>query len=309
MLDTHRLRIFRSVVASGSIQAAARHLGFTPSAVSQQVATLQKETGLVLLERSGRGIVPTAAGRTLVAESDEVIESLSRLDTVVTDLRERRTGRLTVGYFASAGAAWMPQVAKTLTDEFPELVLELVLSEVPGGTASLNLDIDLVNGFQQDEHEPPAGYHRRHLKDDPFVALVDSGHPFAHRESMPLAELSGEEWVDNELADRPGRRILMEACSAAGFTPRFVAQAQDHYTAMAFVAAGVGISVLPELAALEAPRDVRAIRLSDPEPVRRISLLVKESLAGNPVAERAVQLLTQYTPQKIESARPWSVLP
>lgn len=295
MLDTHRLRIFRSVVASGSIQAAARHLGFTPSAVSQQVATLQKETGLVLIERSGRGIVPTPAGRKLVAESDEVIASLTRLDTVVSDLRERRTARLTVGYFASAGAAWMPRVAKTLTDEFPELVLELVLSEVPGGTTSLNLDIDLVNGFQQDEHEPPAGYHRRHLTDDPFVVLVHPEHPFADREVIALAELSGEEWVDNELADRPGRRILIEACSAAGFTPLFVVQAQEHYTAMAFVAAGVGISALPQLAALEAPRNVRAIRLSDPEPVRRISLLVKESLAGNPVAERAVQLLTEYT--------------
>lgn len=202
----------------------------------------------------------------------------------------------------------MPRVAKTLTDEFPELVLELVLSEAPDATESTNLDIDLVNGFPHDEHEPPTGYHRRHLIDDPFVALVHSGHPFAAGKSVPLAELSGEEWVDNELADRPGRRVLIEACRAAGFTPRFVVQAQDHYTAMAFVAAGVGITVLPQLAAIEAPRNVRAIHLSDPEPVRRISLLVKESLAGNPLAERAVQLLTEYTAQKIESTRPWSVL-
>ncbi|WP_349897364.1 LysR family transcriptional regulator [Parafrigoribacterium soli] len=295
MLDTYRLRIFRSVVASGSIQAAARHLGFTPSAVSQQLATLQRETGLVLMERSGRGIVPTAAGRALVAASDDVIADLTRLDTVVADLREGRTGRLIVGYFASAGAAWMPRVAKTLTDEFPELVLELVLSEVADSTASLNLDIDLVNGFQHDEAAPPAGYHRRHLTDDPYIALVPSEHPLAGRESIPLAELSGEEWVDNEIADRPGRRILIAACSAAGFTPRFVVQAQEHYTAMAFVAAGVGITALPQLASLEAPRGVSSIRLSDPEPVRRISLLVKESLAGNPVAERAVELLTEYT--------------
>jgi DNA-binding transcriptional LysR family regulator len=295
MLDTQRLRVFRSVVASGSIQAAARHLGFTPSAVSQQVATLQKETGLVLIERSGRGIVPTAAARALVAESDDVIAALSRLDAVITDLREGRTGRLVVGYFASAGAAWMPRVAKALTTEFPELVLELVLSELPDDVAPHSLDINLVNGSLHDEHDPPAGYHRRHLSEDPFVVLVDPQHPMAEREVIGLAELSQEAWVDNEVQEGQSRQIVLSACSAAGFAPRYIVQAQDHYTAMAFVAAGVGITVLPRLAAIEAPRNVRAIRLSDPEPVRRISLLVKESLAGNPVAERAVQLLTDYT--------------
>ena len=298
MLDTHRLRIFRSVVASGSIQAAASHLGFTPSAVSQQVATLQRETGLVLLERSGRGIVPTAAGKALVAESDEVIASLTRLGSVIADLREGRTGRLTVGYFASAGAVWMPQVAKTLTDEFPELLLELVLSELPEDAPQLNLDINLVNGPQYDEREPPAGYHRRRLVDDPFVALVHVDHPLARLDTVPLAEMGGEAWVDNDFADGQCRHIIMDACSAAGFVPRFIVQAQDHYTAIAFVAAGVGITVLPQLAAVDVPKTVRKVRLSEPEPVRRISLLVKESLAGNPVAERAVQLLTEYTSQR-----------
>lgn len=298
MLDTHRLRIFRSVVASGSIQAAASHLGFTPSAVSQQVATLQRETGLVLLERSGRGVVPTAAGKALVAESDEVIASLTRLGSVIADLREGRTGRLTVGYFASAGAVWMPQVAKTLTDEFPELLLELVLSELPEDAPQLNLDINLVNGPQYDEREPPAGYHRRRLVDDPFVALVHIDHPLARLDTVPLAELGGEAWVDNDFADGQCRHIIMSACSAAGFVPRFIVQAQDHYTAIAFVAAGLGITVLPQLAAVDVPKTVRNVRLSEPEPVRRISLLVKESLAGNPVVERAVQLLTEYTSQR-----------
>jgi DNA-binding transcriptional LysR family regulator len=295
MLDTHRLRIFRSVVASGSIQAAASHLGFTPSAVSQQVATLQRETGLVLIEKSGRGIVPTAAGKALVAESDEVIASLTRLGSVIADLREGRTGRLTIGYFASAGAAWMPRVAKALTDEFPELLLEFVLSELSSGTAASNLDIDLVNEPQYDTREPPAGYHRRHLADDPFIALVHAEHPLASFDEITLSQLSAEAWIDNEVADRPCRNITLDACSAAGFVPHFIVQAQDHYTAIAFVAAGVGITVLPQLAAIDVPKTVRRVRLTEPEPVRRISLLVKESLAGNPVAERAVQLLTEYT--------------
>src|SRR3982751_6317384 len=103
MLDIQRLRVFRAVVASGSVQAAADHLGYTPSAVSQSLTTLQRETGLVLFEK---------AGRVLAAESEEVMGSLSRLGGVVDHLREGRTGTLSIGSFASAAQFWLPRVAK-----------------------------------------------------------------------------------------------------------------------------------------------------------------------------------------------------
>ncbi|HVI38609.1 MAG TPA: LysR family transcriptional regulator, partial [Gaiellales bacterium] len=86
MLDVQRLRVFRAVVASGSVQAAADHLGYTPSAVSQQLSALQKETGLVLFEKAGRGISPTPTAKVLASESDEVMGSLSRLGGLVEHL-------------------------------------------------------------------------------------------------------------------------------------------------------------------------------------------------------------------------------
>lgn len=142
MLDPHRIRVFRSVVASGSVQAAADNLGMTSSAVSQHISALRRETGLNLFQRAGRGIVPTDAALVLDAQCDEVMSQWDRLDQVVSDLREGRSGRLSIGYFPSAGAVWMPTLAKRLTREFPDLVLELVLNEVdqrgPGP------DIDLV---------------------------------------------------------------------------------------------------------------------------------------------------------------------
>src|SRR5690349_7462778 len=112
MLDPHRLRVFRSVVASGSVQAAADNLGLTSSAVSQHLAALQKETGLTLFQRVGRGIAPTEAALVLDAQSDEVMSQWNRLDQVVTDLRDGRSGRLSIGYFSSAGATWMPSLVK-----------------------------------------------------------------------------------------------------------------------------------------------------------------------------------------------------
>src|SRR5690606_19268658 len=121
MLDPHRLRMFAAVVAAGSVHQAAANLGYTPSAVSQQLAALQRETGLRLMERNGRGIVPTATGRLLADEAAAVLERLAALDGLVTDLREGRVGSLSISYFASAGASWIPPLVATLTSEFPEL--------------------------------------------------------------------------------------------------------------------------------------------------------------------------------------------
>ena len=129
MLDVHRLRVFRSVVASGSIQAAANNLGYTPSAVSQHVTALQRETGLALISRVGRGIEPTAAGRALALEIDGVLSRLGEVESVVGDLRAGRTGSLSIAYFASVGSAWMPTVVATMMAEFPSVRLDLALRE------------------------------------------------------------------------------------------------------------------------------------------------------------------------------------
>ncbi|WP_394942054.1 LysR family transcriptional regulator [Psychromicrobium sp. YIM B11713] len=301
MLDPHRLRIFRSVIAHGSIQAAAHQLGYTPSAVSQQVALLQRETGLTLFERSGRGIVPTSHGKALAAESDEVIASLSRLAGVVADLRNGVSSKLTVGHFSSVGTSWMPGIARRLMDEFPELRLELMLNEGPEGPESKRHaekpDIDLVVYSEHFESVPANGYILQHLANDPYVAVLHREHPLAHRAWIELSELRDEDWVDNDFSNGLCTRIVMRACSAAGFRPRYVAQAQDHYTAIAFVASGVGVTVVPRLAAVALSDSVRVVRLSNPEPVRGISVLIKESLEQTPVVRRTLELLAECAGQ------------
>jgi DNA-binding transcriptional LysR family regulator len=287
MLDPHRLRVFRSVVASGSVQAAADNLGMTPSGVSQHLSALARETGLVLFEREGRGITPTAAARELATQSSDVIKELGRLDDLVSDLRDGRSGRLSIGYFASAGAEWMPSLVKALTAEFPGLVLELVLTE--GSTRPVALDIDLVI----DDPDAPVrtGYRRTELIDDPFVVVVPRGHPLAVRDSVSIGELQGETWVSNELTKAPCHRIVLAACAAAGYTPRFAVQAQDHYTAIAFVAAGVGITVLPRLATVSLRPDVARVAISGPEPVRHLAALVRDHGTPHRAADRAIELL------------------
>lgn len=287
MLDPHRVRVFRSVVASGSVQAAADNLGLTSSAVSQHLAALQKETGLTLFHRVGRGIAPTEAALVLDAQTDEVMSQWARVDQVVADLRDGRSGRLSIGYFSSAGAAWMPSLVKRLTREFPDIVLELVLNEVE--QRAPKLDIDLV--IEPPDSPLPGGYRRVELTEDQFVAIVPRGHALAEAGSIALAELRGETWVSNDYARSYGHRLVVAACTAAGFRPRFSVQAQDHHTAIGFVGAGIGVSVLPGLAARSLPATVVRLELEAPAPVRHLAAVVHDIGAPNPAADRAVALL------------------
>ncbi len=289
MLEPHRLRVFRSVVASGSVQAAADNLGLTSSAVSQHLSALQRETGLTLFQRAGRGIVPTEAALVLDAQSDEAMSQWGRLEKVVSDLRDGRSGRLTIGYFASAGSAWMPVLVRRLTREFPDLVLELVLNEVE--QRGFTPDIDLV--IEPPGGPVPPGYDRIDLLEDPFVAVLPRDHELAGAEAVALTDLRGETWVSNDHPHSIGHRLLVAACSSAGLRPRFSVQAQDHHTAISFVAAGVGISVMPGLAAASLPSSVVRLAVSPPAPVRHLAALVRRVGAPSPPAERVVELLSE----------------
>lgn len=288
MLDPHRLRVFRSVLASGSVAAAADNLRLSSSAVSQHLSALQRETGLTLFRREGRGLVPTPAALTLQDETDELMSMLGRLDGVVGDLREGRSGRLTVGYFPSAGAEWMPVLAARLTQEMPGLTLDFVLNDLPSRSHAPDVDIVV---------EPPAspvreGYRRTPLLADPYVAMVHHEHPLAGAAAVHLVDLREDRWISSDAIRDIHTRLVVGACEAAGFRPRYAVQAQDHHTAIAFVAAGVGITVLPALAAHVHPETTVTVPISPPTPIRNICALGRDRSAHPAAVERAVELLT-----------------
>ena len=288
MIDPNRLRVFRSVLASGSVGAAADNLGMSSSAVSQHLTALQRDTGLTLFQREGRGLVATPAALTLRDESDALMNALGRVDTVISDLREGRSGRLTIGYFPSAGAEWMPSLAVRLTREFPQLTLDFALNDVRG--RGFDPDINVV--VDPPGTVAPAGYRRSELASDPYVAVVHRDHPLAGQESAQLADLRDERWILNDDPKDIHTRLVNDACEAAGFRPRYSVQAQDHHTAIAFVAADVGITVLPGLASISHPRSVAVLPIASPTPIRHITALSKERTAHPTAVERAVALLT-----------------
>jgi DNA-binding transcriptional LysR family regulator len=303
MIDVQRLRVFRAVVASGSVQAAADHLGYTPSAVSQQISALQRETGLVLFEKAGRGISPTATARVLAAESEDLMESLNRLGGVVDHLREGRSGSLTIGAFSSAAQFWLPQVAKGLRREFPDLVLDLSLNELgpePANPARRDLDITTEDADMDGIERP--GHSRHVLTEESYVVVAPLGHELLTEwdAQVPMGALAGQALIDNDYHGNSCTRIIRNACRAAGFSPRYVARSEDHHTALAFVAAGVGATIIPGLAFPEAMPGVESRELVNPSPRRRIVVHVRDGAADAPPVVRALELLDEAVTARAE---------
>jgi DNA-binding transcriptional LysR family regulator len=290
-MDVHRLRVLRAVVADGSIQGAATTLGYTPSAISQHLTALRKETGLALIQRSGRGIEPTAAGRAVAAESARIFEGIADLESLVADLRAGRVGVLSVSYFASAGATWIPPVVAALRREFPRLRLGLRLIELLGADSGPS-DVEIaVAGAEPGDG---SGYQTRPLLTEPYLAVVPTGSELANRERVDLAELRDEAWVDNDVARGPCRQVLLDACSTAGFAPSFRIETQDYPTAIRFVAEGLGITVVPRLGLGILPASTVAVPIVNPAPQRTIVVRVREGCAGHPAAIRMVELLERH---------------
>ena len=291
MLDAHRLRIFRAVVAAGSVNGAAASLGYTPSAISQHLAALQKETGLELVERVGRGIQPTGVGRAFAEESGQVLERLAALESMAGDLRAGRIGRLKVAYFASAGVTWIPPVVATVLREFPRLRLDLRLVEMVG---ELPVEPDVEVFVEGAAASSLDGYDVEPLLDDPYVVVLPASHPLAGADAVPLVDLRDEAWIDNDVSRGTCRRIVLDACTSRGFAPPFHVETRDYASALAFVAAGAGITVMPRLGVQTLPAGLAVRPVVEPEPVRQVRLRVRRAVRDNSAVQRTAELIREH---------------
>ncbi|WP_063893673.1 LysR family transcriptional regulator [Nocardia sp. Root136] len=291
MIDTHRLMIFRSVVATGSVAAAAATLGYSPSAISQHLTALQRETGLRLLERVGRGVEPTPAGRVIAGEAAKVLDELTALGSTVSDLRAGKAARITINSFSSSGTNWMPDVVATLTHEFPDTRVRLRIVDELAAIADNRPDIALT--VRLDKPTQVSGYSHRDLITEPYVVVVPGDHELAARTTVDVAELEQYRWIDNDTSHGPCRQAMLNACAAAGFTPRFVVETTDYPSALRFVARGVGLTVVPRLGATDLPSGACALELTNPTPRRTICAHIKDSESYNPVVLRTMELLDE----------------
>ena len=273
MLDVKRLRVLREVAARGSFSAAADSLDYTQSAVSQQIAALEREAGTRLVDRSARGVRPTEAGRALVRHADVILARLADAEAELEALAGLRGGRLRLVSFASAGATIMPRAIALFRERHPAVELSLeaaepdeALAKVKAGEADVALTIDAPFCAVEDE-----GIEQVHLLEDPMYVAMPAGHPLAAKPKIRLGELRDDAWIGGSRRGCPDTMILLRACNAAGFEPRIAFHSDDYLAIQGFVAAGVGVSLIPDLALLAVRDDVAIRAVSSRAPVRRIN--------------------------------------
>jgi DNA-binding transcriptional LysR family regulator len=271
MLDPRRLRVLREVAARGSFSAAATALAFTQSAVSQQVAALERETGTRLVERGVRPVRLTDAGRALMAHTEAVLARLDEAEQELGELAGLRRGRLRLASFPTAIATLVPRAVAEFRRRHPDVDLTVVDDHHQGVLRRLarwELDLALVYDHAS-LPEPEVPVERSHLLDDPFDLVVPNGHPLAGRTSAAVEELAGETWIGGT-PHGAYASIVLHSCRAAGFEPRVVFGSDDYNAVQAFVAVGLGVALLPRLA-LTVPRPGLARVVLDDPPVREIA--------------------------------------
>lgn len=290
-MEIQHLRAWRSVVATGSVRATAEALGYSPSAISQQVAQLQKAAGFALLSRVGRGIEPTPAGRALAARIDGVLGELGDLDDFVRALQVGQDTSLTLGYFPSLGTTWLPDIVGPLAEEFPSTRLNLYVSDTHDPARRPRPDVQLL--VLPAEGAVPAGYATQLIAEDSYVVTLHEDDPLAEQAEVPLADLARHAWIDNDFVGGSCRTVALDACAAVGFQPTFRIQTHDYHSALALVARGLGISVMPALAATQLPPHVTTRPIIDPTPRRSIHALVLLDSADHLVVRRTLALTTR----------------
>ncbi|MFE6775098.1 LysR family transcriptional regulator [Streptomyces sp. NPDC057702] len=290
MLDVRRLQVLRAVVTSGTVTAAAAHLGYTPSAVSQQVAALERQAGTALLERVGRGVRPTPAGLLLTEHAALISAAVAQAETALADLRAGRTGRLGVHYFATAGSTLVAPALAGFRAEHPGIRIDLNLTNDPRREVRPDQP-DLAVVVQERAPVGP-GFRAVHLLDDPYAAVLPLGHPLADKEVIDLNELAGEQWVGSE-PPGPCLEPVTDSCAAAGFSPDFVIQSEDYATAQGFVAAGLGVGLMPRLGLRDRHPGVAVRPVRNPEPVRVVAAVVREIALEQPALRGLLDALRQ----------------
>ncbi|MFE3494937.1 LysR family transcriptional regulator [Streptomyces sp. NPDC059175] len=290
MIEARHLRVLRAVAATGSFSAAARELGCTQPAVSQQMKALEASVGTPLLIRTGREMRLTQAGEVLVRHAAGVLAGLTAAEEEVAAIAGLRAGRVRLVSFPSGSSTLVPAALAALRAAHPGTRVSLVEAEPPRSEEMLREgDCDVALAFRYG----PGGAEWEDLVvtpllSDRLVGLVPEGHRLAEAGDVSIADLADEPWI----AGCPRcRRQLVAVCEGSGFTPRIDFATDDYPAVVGLVGAGLGVAVLPELA-LESvlPKGARTVTV-EPSVSREIVALTLPDLARVPAVAATLDRL------------------
>ena len=284
MLDVRRMRVLREVASRGSIAAAAQALSFTPSAVSQQIGTLERETGVALVERGPRSVRLTEAGRALAAHTDALLAGLQAAEADIHAIAGLRRGTLRVASFPTAYATILPPAILEFRRRHPGVELTLTEADPLSSFARLKageLDVALVYEYDFVPLPPDDALELGHLVDDPINVILPRSHPAARRPTIRLEQLADESWITST-ARSSCHAFVARACAASGFEPRVTMESDDHGVWQGLVAAGVGVALASELSLPIVHPDVAVRPVAPRRLTRRIFAAHRVGAARSP---------------------------
>ncbi|MFI6344565.1 LysR family transcriptional regulator [Streptomyces sp. NPDC050560] len=285
MIEARHLRVLRAVAHTGSFSAAARRLGCTQPAVSQQMKALEASAGTPLLIRTNRSMRLTQAGDALLRHATGILAGLTAAEEEIAAIAGLRAGRVRLASFPSGSSTLVPAALAALRADHPGTSVSLVEAEPPHSARLLREgDCEIALAFRyesaaEDTAQEWEGLVVRPLLTDRIVALVPDGHTVADAGAVSIEEFADEPWI----AGCPRcRGQLVQVCRNAGFEPRIDFATDDYPAVIGLVGAGLGVAVLPELAlAPVRPRGVRTVTVQ-PAVRREIVALTLPDLSRVP---------------------------
>ncbi|ORT60883.1 LysR family transcriptional regulator [Streptomyces sp. CB03238] len=294
MYDPVRLAALVAVAEAGSITRAAGRLGYTPPALSQQLAKLEREAGAPLLVRHHRGARLTAAGEVLVARARRVLDEMERARHELALLSGLTGGRLRVGTFTTVGIHLLPPVLSAFRRAHPDVELAVTEYEPPRGVAAVaagQVDLALTHAYEPAGAEPlPTGVFLEPLLVEELVLVTAPGHVLAEGSGrLPVAELSDQPLISSAPA-HPPRRGVEGALREAGARPAVVCESPGYALVCALVSAGLGVAVVPEMVAAMDPAPL-GVRPLAPAAFRRTISVAHRGDESGPAAQSLRALL------------------
>lgn len=309
VLNVRRLTILREVARGGSFSAAAKALCLTPSAVSQQMHTLERESGAILFERAGSGVRLTEAGRSLVSHADAILIDVAEAEAQLKAINAGRRGRLRLGSFPTATAAFAARAVETFRRRYSDIDVHFEAGRPHESLARLKArELDLAVVFDLDRwnagrggndgeaHHDGGEVEYIHLFDEQYLIVVPRDHRLAVRDTVELEELAGERIMGSPPSCGPWGPDLQHACRLKGFEPRLepLYRTSTFRDVQSFVAAGRGVSMLPCLALSAARSDVVARPLR-PAVVRHVKIALPAGGNRSQAAAAMVDALREST--------------
>lgn len=293
VLDVHRLRLLLEFEQRGTIAATAAALGYTPSAVSQQLAALEREAGAALLDRTPRAAELTEAGRRLAARAAEILALIEAAEADLAD--PEPAGRVAISAFPSAAVAFAPALTRTAR---AHPGLSLLMRQTQGGEEVLRLvragrvDVAIVDDWSGRLASDQPAFRFYPLITDPLVLVVPRGHWAAElREPLALHQLRDEHWLAPP-AGEASRRAVDRVLSGAGGISEPPSEFEGLATILSLVARGIGIALLPRLSLAAGDARVAVRELPGPSPARDLYAVARESAVRRPAIAVIIRALT-----------------